>query len=125
MRPGVAGAQVGHRALAGREGLGDGADVARRATSTTARSSGSWRLPSISRVDDLGPADLQLVALAAHRLDEHGQLQLAPAGDLDDVGRVGLVDADGDVAEHLALEPLAQVAGREVPALLARPAARC
>ena len=40
--------------------------------------------------DDLGPADLQLVALAAHGLDEHGELQLAAAGDLDDVGRVGL-----------------------------------
>ena len=62
--------------------------------------------------DDLGPADLQLVALAAHRLDEHGQLQLAAAGDLDDVGRVGLVEADRHVAEHLALEALAEVAAR-------------
>ena len=36
--------------------------------------------------DHLGPADLELVAFPAHRLDEHGQLQLAAAGDLDDVG---------------------------------------
>jgi hypothetical protein len=38
--------------------------------------------------DHLGPADLELVPLAPHRLDEHRQLQLTPAGDLDDLGRV-------------------------------------
>ena len=36
--------------------------------------------------DDLGPADLQLVALPAHLLDQDGQLQLAAAADLVSVG---------------------------------------
>ncbi len=69
--------------------------------------------------DDLGPADLQLVALPAHRLDEHGQLELASPGHLDDVGRAGLVDPDRDVAQDLAVEALAKVAGGEVRAFLA------
>ena len=81
-------------------------------TSHTPRSSGSWRLPSTSRGDDLGPAHLHLVALAPHRLDEHGELQLAPAGDIDDVGRVGVGQADRHVAEHFALEAIAQMTAR-------------
>ena len=57
--------------------------------------------------DDLGTAGLELVALAAHGLDEHRELQLTTAGDLDHVGRVGVLEADRLVAELLALEPVA------------------
>ena len=39
--------------------------------------------------DDLRPRDLELVALAAHRLDQDREVQLAAAGDHEDVGRVG------------------------------------
>ncbi len=69
--------------------------------------------------DHLGPADLQLVALAAHRLDEHGELQLAAAGDLDDVGRIGAEQLDRDVAEQLAVEPVDEVPAGEELAVLA------
>ena len=57
--------------------------------------------------DDLGPADLELVALAAHLLDQDRQLQLAPAQDLVRVGRVGRHELDGDVAQDFLLQPLA------------------
>ena len=39
--------------------------------------------------DDLGLADGELEALAAHRLDEHGQRQLAAALHLPGVGALG------------------------------------
>ena len=52
--------------------------------------------------DDLGAADGELVALAAHLLDEDGQLELAAAADLERVARVGRVDLDADVAQDLA-----------------------
>ena len=47
---------------------------------------------------------LELEALAAHLLDEDGQLELAAAAHLERVGRRGGVDLDADVAEDLALE---------------------
>ena len=89
---GVAGAQVGDAPLARREFLRDGADVlvGHVAHATL------LRLEALAvdfLGDDFRPADLQLVALATHRFDQHGQLQLAAAGDLDDVGRAGLEQA--------------------------------
>ena len=69
--------------------------------------------------DHLGPADLHLVALAPHRLDEHRELELAPAGHLDHIRRVGVGQPDRHVAEHLALEALAEVARGDVGAVLA------
>ncbi len=86
VRPASPRAQVGDAALAGCELLGDGADVLVGHVADAAL----LRLEALAvdfLGDDLGPADLQLVALATHRLDQHGQLQLATAGDLDDVGR--------------------------------------
>ena len=68
---------------------------------------------------DLGVAELQLVALAAHRLDEDRELELAPAEHLEGVRRLRIVDADGEVLLRLALQPLAQVAARQVLGLLA------
>ena len=55
--------------------------------------------------DDLGLADRQLEALAAHQLDQNGQLQLAAALHLPGVGPLGRVDAQRDVADQLTLEP--------------------
>ena len=54
--------------------------------------------------DHLGLADRQLEALAAHGLDQHGQLQLAAAEHLPHVGPVGGADPDGDVADQLGVE---------------------
>ena len=69
--------------------------------------------------DDLRAADLQLVALATHRLDEHGQLQFATAGHVDGIGRTGLEQFDRHVAEDLFVEAVDEVTAGEVLALSA------
>ena len=69
--------------------------------------------------DDPRLRDHQLVALAAHGLDEHGQVQLAAARDLEGVGRFGLVHAQRDVGLHLFEQALAQVARGDELALRA------
>ncbi len=51
---------------------------------------------------DLGVAELHLVAFAAHRLDEDRELELAAAEHDERVGRLGLLDADGEVLPRLA-----------------------
>ena len=101
---GVARADVDHTALARGQGLGDGADVVVGNVHDAALERLHAAAVDHAR-DDLGPAHLELVALAAHRLDEDGQLQLATSRHLHHVGRAGVGDADGDVAEHLALKP--------------------
>ena len=70
-------------------------------TSIATRSTGSCRLPSISRVEHLRLADRQLEALAAHQLDEHRELQLAAALHLPRVRARGREDAQRDVADEL------------------------
>ena len=68
------------------------------------RSYGSW-IPLVGVVEDhLRAADGELVALAAHLLDQHGQLELAAAADLERVAGLGGVDLDRDVAEDLAIQ---------------------
>ena len=61
--------------------------------------------------EDLRAGDLELEALAPHLLDEHGQLQLAAAAHLEGVRGGGGADLDADVAEHLALQPGADLPG--------------
>src|SRR5262249_25976179 len=60
--------------------------------------------------DDLRARDVQLKAFAPHLLDQDRELQLAAARDLETVRRVGLFDADRDVAERLLIEPRANLA---------------
>jgi hypothetical protein len=50
-------------------------------------------------------ADRQLEAFAAQRLDQHAELELAAAGDLEAVVVGGGGDPDRDIALGLALEP--------------------
>ena len=69
--------------------------------------------------DDLGARDLELEAFAAHRLDQDAEVQLAAARDLEDVGAVRRLDAQGDVGADLARQALADVAGGDVGAFLA------
>ena len=54
--------------------------------------------------DDLGLAHGQLEALAAHGLDQHGQLQLAAALDLPGVGPLGGQHPQRHVADQLGVE---------------------
>ncbi len=69
--------------------------------------------------DHFGRADLELVALAAHRLDQDGQVQLAAAADQEGVGRVGRLDAQRHIALQLALQALLQLAAGAPGALAA------
>ena len=69
--------------------------------------------------NDLRAGDLHLIPLAPHLLDEVCQLQLAASGDPEAVGRVGLFDPDRDVAEQLLVEPLPQLPGGDMLAVLA------
>src|SRR5207247_6958073 len=71
--------------------------------------------------DDLRLADGQLVALAAHDLHEHGELQLAAALNLPYPGPptpLRLAHAQRDVADQLLLEPVEHLAGGELVAVL-------
>nr|MBA2278796.1 GTP-binding protein [Chloroflexia bacterium] len=55
--------------------------------------------------DDLRARDLKLVTLAAHRLDQDREVQLAAPGDLEDLGGVGQPHAQRDIRLDLALQP--------------------
>ncbi len=68
--------------------------------------------------DDLRLTDDELVALAAHELDEDGQLQLTAALDLPGVGALGVDHADRDVPDQLLVEPGLHLAGGELVTLL-------
>ena len=70
-------------------------------------------------------ADGELEALAAHQLDEHGQLELAAALHLPGVRPLGGEDAERDVADELLVEPALQHASRSACRPRARRAARC
>ena len=74
---------------------------------------------------DLRLADRELEALAAHQLDEHGELQLAAALHLPGVRALGREHAERDVADQLGVEPALHLARRQPRAFEARRAARC
>ena len=58
------------------------------------------------------PADRQLEALAAHGLDQHRQLQLAAAGDLEGVAARRRAHPDRDIALGLAQQSVADLPRR-------------
>ena len=68
----------------------------------------------------LGAADGQLEPLPPQRLDEHGELQLAPPLHGPGVGPFGREDADGDVPDLLRLEAALDEPSRELSALASR-----
>jgi hypothetical protein len=70
--------------------------------------------------DDLRARHLELVALTAHGLDQHGQLQFTASGDLLHLRRLGLSHPDRHVAEHLTCQPLAKVAAGQELSLASR-----
>ena len=59
--------------------------------------------------DDVRLADRQFVTLAAHRFDQHAQVQQPAAGDGKTFGPFDRLDAQGDVPLQLAHQPVAQV----------------
>ena len=69
--------------------------------------------------DDLGLADGELEALATHRLDEHGQLELAAGVDLPGVGSVRGQHPEAHVADELGVEAALHQARRELRAVAA------
>ena len=75
-------------------------------------------------VHHAGAAHLELEALAAHGLHEHGQVQHAAAGHLDAGFVLQLVDAHGDVALLLAHEAFLQLAATDDFALATHQGAR-
>ena len=53
-------------------------------------------------IDDLRFADSELIAFPAHCLDQDGEMQLAAAGNLKAIGRVGVFHAKTDIGIKLA-----------------------
>ena len=68
---------------------------------------------------DLRLADGELEAFAAHRLDEHRELELAAALHFPRVGTLGVLDAQRHVADELLLQPVLDLARGELLAVLA------
>ena len=64
-------------------------------------------------------ADLQLIAFAAHRLDQDGQMHLAAAHDAEGIVGGGILDLQGDILQQLAHQAVTDLAGGDVLALLA------
>src|SRR3546814_9598974 len=62
--------------------------------------------------------DGELEAFAAHRLDQHAELQLAAPGHLEGILLGGLCDAEGDVALRLAQKAVADHARGDLVAFL-------
>ena len=69
--------------------------------------------------DDLGLAHLELIALAAHLLDEHRQVQHATAKHVPGVLVLGALDAQGQVLVQLTLQAVPDVARGHILAVLA------
>ena len=71
--------------------------------------------------DDGGLGHLQLVAFAAHGLDDDRELEFAAAGDLEGVRLFGIDDAEADVLFLLVKESLAELARGHEFSLASRP----
>ncbi len=64
--------------------------------------------------------DGQFVAFAAHIFDEDGQMQLAPAGNQEDVGILGVLDAQGNIGKQFLVQTLTNLAAGDEFAFLTR-----
>ena len=69
--------------------------------------------------DDVGFADADLVAFAAHVFEEDAQVHEAAAGDGEFFGGGARVDAEGDVAFEFLAEAVADLAAGDVLAVAA------
>src|SRR3546814_12861891 len=78
------------------------------------------RAALVLAIEDTGAADAEFETLAAHRLDQHAELKLAPPRDLDTVLVGPFGDADRTVGLRLNPPPLAVHAARDLAALAPR-----
>jgi hypothetical protein len=69
--------------------------------------------------DHARPRHLELVSLAPHGLHEDREVELAAPRHLPRVGRVGVLDAERDVALELLVQPVAHLPRRDVLPFLA------
>ena len=115
----VAGAHVDQLRLAGAELFHDRSDV-RIGNLDNEELHRLTELAVDGLGDDLGTRYLKLVVLATHGLNQNGKMKLASARYLEGVSAVGFLDAQGDVGFDLLEQSVAQVAGGDVLALLAR-----
>ena len=67
--------------------------------------------------DDARPRHGELEAFAAHRLDQHGKLQFAAAGDVEGILLGRFLDLQRDIAFGLAQQPVADDAAGDLVAL--------
>ena len=105
------GRHLGEVALAGAELFDDRADIVLRHVAHKALD----RLALLAvdlLIENARGRDLELVAFAAHRLDQDGERHFAAAGDVEGVGRaIQLRDAQRNILERFAVETVAQLAG--------------
>ena len=100
---------LGHLAFSRSEALDDGADEVLRDVDGELLD----RLHHLivdALGDDLGTADHQLEAFAAHHLDENAELQFAAAEHLEGVRRTGVLHLERDVGEQFLVETVAEIA---------------
>ena len=120
----AAGVHLRHLPAAAADQLHHRPQLVRAARRPPAISNGSSVMPSSLAGDDARLADRQLVAFAAHGLDQHRQVQQAAAGDGERIGAFDGLDPQGDVLFQLLHQPLAQVPAGDVLAFAAGQAAR-
>ena len=109
-----------HLALARAELFDHHADEVLRAVDDQHVPCGSLQLAVDGLGQDLGLAHRQLVAFAAHHLDQDGELQFAAAHHLERVGAARLLHADRDVGQQFLVQAVAQIARGHVLPFAAR-----
>ncbi len=69
--------------------------------------------------EDFRAGHLKLIALAAHILNEDGQVQFAPAAYFKGVGCFAVVDTQADIRFNFPVQARPQVTGGDIGALTA------
>ncbi|OPY14708.1 MAG: hypothetical protein A4E69_00989 [Syntrophus sp. PtaB.Bin138] len=69
-------------------------------------------------VDDMRLAHLELIAFPAHCFNQDGKVQYAPSIDLEGFRSRGSLHAQGNVALDLSVQPVPQMAARDIPPFL-------
>ena len=73
----------------------------------------------IVMIDDLGLTDGEFIALAAHGLDKNRQMQFSAAGNLEGLGRISILYAQGDICIEFSVKTVADVTAGHILAVFA------